>query len=201
VIWEGIIYMRCDLCNGTRCIVIGSISFKSKPLGTIIVPSVRHSKCSDCGDISIDYNESTKINEYIQKKEREAISSLPIKDFVSTKEAYEILNISKQAFSKNSRIQRGFIYAVTIDDKKFYYIKSVEEFKRTGKDGRINIHKQASASHTAKPSEIYKRLARSTDKQIVFSINPRRNERGKQFIRSFHSEPSSITSCKIRGRA
>lgn len=142
--------MRCDICNGTKCRIIGSIAFRSRPLGEILVPSIEHSKCSNCGDISIDYNETKKINKYIQEKENEAISSLPIKHFISQNEAADFLNISKQAFSKNSRIQRGFIYSVTIDNKKLYYKKSVEEFKRTGKDGRINVCQQIVSQNVSK---------------------------------------------------
>lgn len=131
--------MTCDICNGKRCKIIGSIAFRSRPLGEILVPGIEHSKCMNCDDISIDYQETKKINKYIEQKEYEAISSLPIKYFISQNEAADILCISKQAFSKNSRIQRGFIYSVTVDNKKLYYKKSVEEFKRTGKDGRVNI--------------------------------------------------------------
>jgi predicted DNA-binding protein (UPF0251 family) len=134
--------MRCDLCNGTRCKITGSIPFRSKPLGEITVPSIEYYRCRNCGDISIDNNEAIKINNYIQLKENEAISSLPIKDFISQKEACEMLGVSKQAFSKNSRIKRGFIYSVTKDGRKYYYKHSVEEFKRTGKDGRLNICQQ-----------------------------------------------------------
>ncbi|QSV46240.1 helix-turn-helix domain-containing protein [Geobacter benzoatilyticus] len=134
--------MRCDMCNGAVSSVIGSISFASKVLGRILVPHVKHSKCRDCGDISIDFNESKKIHDFISKKESDAIYSLPIGDFISLNEAADILGITKQAFSKHSRIKRGFIYSVTIDNKKLFYKKSVEEFKRTGKDGRIMLAPQ-----------------------------------------------------------
>lgn len=140
--------MLCDLCNGNRSIVIGGLSFKSRPLGTIYVPSIRYSKCRDCGDVSIDFEETKKINAYVEKKESEAIYSLPIGEFISLNEAAVILGKTKQAFSKDSRIKRGFIYYVVVDGRKLYYKKSVEEFKRTGKDGRINI--QLSALGTQK---------------------------------------------------
>ncbi|WP_027360575.1 hypothetical protein [Desulforegula conservatrix] len=145
--------MLCDLCNGNRSIVIGGLSFKSRPLGTIYVPSIRYSKCRDCGDVSIDFEETKKINAYIQKKESEAIYSLPIGEFISSNEASIILGKTKQALSKDSRIKRGFIYYVVIDGRKLYHKKSVEEFKRTGKDGRINIQSKIGAEKTLRQNK------------------------------------------------
>ncbi len=139
--------MLCDLCNGTRSIIIGGLSFKSRPLGSIYVPSIRHSKCRDCGDVSIDFEETKKINAYIEKKEAEAICSLPIGEFISSNEAAVILGKTKQAFSKDSRIKRGFIYYVVVDGRKLYFKKSVVEFKRTGKDGRINLQLSKMETH------------------------------------------------------
>jgi hypothetical protein len=178
--------MLCDLCNGSRSIVIGSISFKSKPLGTIFVPGIRHSTCRGCGEISIDFEETKKINAYVEKKEAEAILSLPIGDFISLNEAAIILGKTKQAFSKDSRIKRGFIYSVMVDNRKLYYKKSVEAFKQTGKDGRILINPkvieiyrpshQHKSNITAyypynKTSNIMREITRGIEPKDVFTKN------------------------------
>lgn len=183
--------MLCDLCNGTRSIIIGGLSFKSRPLGSIYVPSIRYSKCRDCGDVSIDFEETKKINTYIKKKEAEAICSLPIGEFISSNEAAVLLGKTKQAFSKDSRIKRGFIYHVVVDGRKLYYKKSVEEFKRTGKDGRINIQlstmetqktlRQHKSNITAyyphiRSSNFLREISMSTGAKDVFSQNIKREK-------------------------
>ena len=144
--------MLCDLCNGTKNIVIGNISFKSRPLGNILVPNIKYSICCVCGEKSIDYHESKKIHNYVEKKEAEAIKLLPVGDFISLNESAKILEVTKQAFNKNSRITRGFIYSVEVDGRTLYYKKSVEEFKRNGKDGRISLC--ASSYVREKPSNV-----------------------------------------------
>lgn len=188
--------MRCDICNGTKCKVIGSISFRSRPLGEILVPGIEHTKCCNCGDISIGYNETKKINKYILEKENEAISSLPIKHFISQNEAAEILNVSKQAFSKNSRIQRGFIYSVTIDNKKLYYKKSVEEFKRSGKDGRINICQHIVSQNVSK---VYIKSDISIGSQIPYYSVDAINQDFMQnlFTRTVPARTNNMFNCTV----
>lgn len=163
-------YMLCDLCNGEKCVVVGAMSFKSRPLGTIIVPNVKYSLCQVCGEKTIDYHESEKVHSYVVKKEAEALMSLPIGDFISLNEAAKILCVTKQAFSKNSRISRGFVYSVVVDGRTLYYKKSVEEFKRNGKDGRINL--------LTKPMP----EKRSNVISFIPNISPQRGEMPKYFI-------------------
>lgn len=163
--------MKCALCNGNLGTVIGSIQFKSKPLGNIFIPNIKHSVCCNCGDIIIDCEESGKIKRYLEEKETEAILSLPIGDFVSLNEAAQILGVTKQAFSKNPRIKRGMIYSVTKDNRKFYFKKSVEEFKRNGKDGRINISSQVRESHIERfTKELYASRWVSSKTLSIYSV-------------------------------
>jgi hypothetical protein len=130
--------MRCSLCDGKIENIKGRISFKSKALGLLFVPGVSYSKCQNCGDELISIEMSKRIINYVKEKEQEAINSLPIGAFLSLNRAAEVLGITKQAFSKNNKINSGFIYSTAIDNKNYYYDKSVEAFKSKG-DGRIPI--------------------------------------------------------------
>jgi len=129
----------CEYCDGTVQTVLDVVPFNSKAVHSLYVPGVRQFKCSKCSNVLIPLTEMDKITKYVKEKEQQAIDRLPIGDFVSLNEAAEILGVSKQAFNKNSRIKRGFIYSTIKDGRTFYYRKSVEEFKRTGKDGRISL--------------------------------------------------------------
>lgn len=148
--------MKCDICDTKYTNYTASFLFRSKAIGDIIVPSVKRLKCFGCGKELIDSTESKAILEYVKRKEQEAINSLPVGEFLSLNEAASILGISKQAFNKNARIKRGFIYSAIIDNKKLYYRKSVEEFKRTGKDGRISLYstQYQKAKHVNKGNSI-----------------------------------------------
>jgi hypothetical protein len=115
------------------------LPFNSKAIGKLSVPGIEQFKCTKCGNTLVSLNETDKILDFVNRKEQEAINRLPIGDFLSMNEAAGILGVSKQAFNKNPRIKRGFIYFIKKDGRKYYYKKSVEEFKRTGKDGRINL--------------------------------------------------------------
>jgi predicted transcriptional regulator len=135
--------MRCDLCNVDMFRLVGSYPFESKVLGDVSVPGLEYFQCQGCGDVLFSSVMAQKAYEYLELVEREAIGSLPVKEFISQTEAADVLGITKQAFSKNPRIKRGFIYFTKVGEKKLFYKKSVEEFSRTG-DGRIKlqIHRQ-----------------------------------------------------------
>lgn len=124
--------MNCALCNGKLIKRSGAIEFNSRSIGKILVPNLEFLECKECKDKILTLEESDKAIDYIAKKEREAIYNLPVKDFITAKEAYKILGITKQAFSKHPKIKRGLIYSVKIDDRKYYNRKSVELFKEKG---------------------------------------------------------------------
>jgi hypothetical protein len=71
---------------------------------------------------------------------REGIVSIDIiqSDFVTPKEAADILDITRQALHKHHRIQKGFIYSIVIGGRKLFNRVSVQLFKETG-DGRFNL--------------------------------------------------------------
>jgi len=81
---------------------------------------------------------SQKVAKHVLEKQREAIASLSIGEFITSKEAAEILKVSKQAFSKNSKIKRGFIYSVKIGNRNLYHSRSVSLFGERG-DGRFPL--------------------------------------------------------------
>lgn len=144
--------MNCDICDKKYDLITASTQFFSKALGNILVPNISRMRCSGCGKELFDSVQSKMIREYVAAKEQDAISSLPIRDFVSLNEAAQMLGVTKQAFSKNSRIQRGFIYSLSKDGRKFYLKPSIEEFKRTGKDGRISLFYKQYEHHKSIPA-------------------------------------------------
>ncbi len=131
--------MLCPECDGTIDIIVGKLSFKSRMLGDIEVPRVTYKLCAGCQEITIAADESRGIDRYLSMRETSALGSLPVREFITLNEAASILEISKQAFSKNPRIKRGFIYFVSRGNSRLYLKKSVEEFVKNGKDGRIRL--------------------------------------------------------------
>lgn len=128
----------CEYCDGTITKVKTVLPFKSKALGTVNVPDVEQHKCSKCGNTSLSLDEANKVTQFVRDKEQHVINHLPASDFISLNQAAELLGISKQAFSKHPRVKRDFIYSITIDNKKFFYKRSVEAF-RDSKDGRVSL--------------------------------------------------------------
>jgi hypothetical protein len=130
--------IKCEYCDGSVTKVKGVLPFKSKALGAVNVPDIEQHKCSKCGNTVISLDEADKVTAFIKNKEQEIINNLPACVFISLNQAAERLGITKQAFSKHPRIKRGFIYSITIDNKKYFYKRSVEAFKAT-KDGRVSL--------------------------------------------------------------
>lgn len=129
---------KCEYCDGTITKVKTVLPFKSKALGTVSVPDIEQHKCSKCGNTSLSLDEANKVSQFVRDKEQHVINNLPASDFISLNQAAELLGISKQAFSKHPRVKRSFIYSITIDNKKFFYKRSVEAFRDT-KDGRVSL--------------------------------------------------------------
>lgn len=129
---------KCEYCDGTVTKAIGVLPFKSKALGVVCVPDIEQHKCSKCGNTVISLDEADKVADFIKNREQNIINNLHVSDFISLNQAADLLGISKQAFSKHPRVKRGFIYSITIDNKKFFYKRSVEAFRDT-KDGRVSL--------------------------------------------------------------
>ena len=121
--------MNCALCNGNILKKNDILLFKSKTLGEVHIPNIDFEECESCGDILLSPESSKNVLSYIQQKEQDVINQMPIENFITATEAIDILGITKQAFSKNPRIKRGLIYAVTKGKSKLFLKKSVEFFK------------------------------------------------------------------------
>jgi YgiT-type zinc finger domain-containing protein len=133
--------MKCEMCNGKLSKVKEELEFSTPALGKLLIPNVTFFKCNECGEKLLTPEISNKVMDYVKTKEQEAINSLPIGEFISLNEAAEILGVTKQAFSKNPKIKRGWIYSTNIGERKYYYLKSVEFFKKK-KDGRIPLSQE-----------------------------------------------------------
>lgn len=131
--------MRCDNCNGLIKEKTDNVPFRSVVLGTVLVPTISFNQCESCGERSFDRVASEKITSYVKEKEDEEIRKLPVSDFISANDAAKILSMTKQAFSKNKRINVGFIFSVIIDNRKYYNTKSLSLFQKNGRDGRFFI--------------------------------------------------------------
>lgn len=131
--------MNCDLCgNGIIQTKTETYLFKSKLVGMVPVPNVKFEECHRCQTCSFSSEESKKIIDHVRMVEHEELMNLPAKDLVSANEAADILGVSKQAFSKNKKIQRGFVLCVEISGRVFYSKRSLELFSHTG-DGRFQL--------------------------------------------------------------
>ncbi|MEK7485403.1 MAG: YgiT-type zinc finger protein [Planctomycetota bacterium] len=130
--------MKCEMCNGKLSKVKEELEFLTPSLGKLLIPNITFFKCNNCGEKLLNPEMSDKITKYVKIKEQEAIDSLPVGEFVSLNEAAEILGITKQAFSKNPKIKRGWIYSTKIGERRYYYQKSLAAFKKK-KDGRIPL--------------------------------------------------------------
>ena len=133
--------MKCGLCNNELTLKRGDVEFDSRSLGLIFVPDLKFYECETCGDKLLSPTESDKAIEYIANRENQLIKKLPIEEFITATEAAEILEISKQAFSKNHKIKRGLIYSTKIGDRKYYLEQSVRLFKEK-KNGKFQLTEQ-----------------------------------------------------------
>ena len=124
--------MKCALCNNENVKRTGLIEFEVRSLGKISVPDLEFFECKSCGDKLLTTEQSDKVFEFIAKEEQKSINMLPAGEFISANEAAAILGITKQAFSKHSKIKSGLIFSTIISNRKFYNRKSVVLFKKNG---------------------------------------------------------------------
>lgn len=135
--------MKCYTCGNIYQEHEGSLELQNNIIGKYKVYSVKYYKCAGCNELLFSKETAKKIEAVEEEKLNKLIENLPVKDFIMAAEAAEILGISKQAFSKHSRIKRGFIYSIIKGDKglKLYSRKSVMLFKET-RDGRFPLCKE-----------------------------------------------------------
>ena len=136
--------MNCSLCGAKIRNKKKDCYNQSKIIGKVFVPAIEFRECQGCGEAILSPEADGEIRDYIAEQELKAIATLSVNDLISAGQAADILEITKQAFSKNSKLKRGFVYSKMIGAKKAYFRSSVELFKRTG-DGRFPILKWKSS--------------------------------------------------------
>ncbi|MCG6930204.1 MAG: hypothetical protein LJE64_06565 [Desulfofustis sp.] len=135
---ENRVSMACPPCGTETVHKKVDYVCNNKILGDVLVPGVDVEVCPDCGDVMLPAEAQVAVTRYLAILEKKAITSLPSADLISAGQAAEILGITKQAFSKNPKIKKGFVYFTEVGTKKFFFRSSVELYKRTG-DGRFAL--------------------------------------------------------------
>ena len=130
--------MNCSLCNAKTRNKKEDYVHKSKIIGEVLVPAIELKECQGCGEVTLSPKANNEVNNYVAEQELNAINTLPANDLISAGQAASILQVTKQAFSKNSKFKKGFVYSIMIGAKKAYFRSSIELFRRTG-DGRFPI--------------------------------------------------------------
>ncbi len=134
--------MNCSICNGIIEKKTDVYLFHSIILGEVPIPDVDFEECQGCQERSLSPESSHCVSKFVREREQLALSNIPAKDLITASEAAQILGVTKQAFSKNPRIKRGFIYFTKIGDRKFYSKTSVRQYAETG-DGRCQLLQQS----------------------------------------------------------
>ena len=117
----------------------GDLHAMFKFIGAVRVPDVDYEECTQCGDQWLGMEAGKAWDRAVKAREAELIGALPSRDFVSATEAWTMLDMTRQAFHKNGRIRRGFIYSVPDGpSRRRYSRRSVEQFRETG-DGRFRL--------------------------------------------------------------
>jgi hypothetical protein len=127
--------MQCIDCSETYDKKLGSVMFKSVICGQVKTPKVKFFECRKCKRRLFDAASAEIINDAVLQREQEFIRSLPIGDFISLRQAAELLGMTPDRFRRNKRIARGFILSTVVARRRFYHFDSVWNFKKTG-DGR-----------------------------------------------------------------
>ncbi len=136
--------MNCPFCDTEAICKTADYLCYNKTLGDIIVPCVEVEECPHCGKVMLSTEAESTVSDYLEVREREAIESLPADDLVSAGKAAEILGVTKQAFSKNPKIKKGFVYYTLVGTKRVFFRSSVKLYKTEG-DGRFSINEWKSS--------------------------------------------------------
>ncbi|MEE4166519.1 MAG: hypothetical protein V2I35_11020, partial [Desulfocapsaceae bacterium] len=130
--------MNCSLCNSKTRHKKQDYVHTSNIIGEVLVPAIELTECRGCGHVKLSSEACDEVRNFVAEQEQKAITTLPANGLISAGQAAGILQVTKQAFSKNSKLKKGFVYSVMIGEKRAYFRSSVELFKKTG-DGRFPI--------------------------------------------------------------
>ena len=128
---------NCPKCN-RKIIKPAYITVKSQLVGEFKVRVYGYTYCKKCDYGLLKGSDCFKMDNERNKLESLAISKLPIGQFLTTNQTIELLDLTVREFKTDPKIKHGFIIQFKIDNKTYYYKKSVEIYKKTG-DGRIKI--------------------------------------------------------------
>jgi hypothetical protein len=130
---------RCTECGGALVARHGDVVEKLALVGPVTIRDIEYEECAKCGDRLLAAEAGEAWDEAVAARETELVGGLAEKDFLSAAEAMRMLHMSRQAFHKNGRIRRGFIYSVPAGaGRRRYHRRSVELFRDTG-DGRFPL--------------------------------------------------------------
>jgi YgiT-type zinc finger domain-containing protein len=133
--------MKCSECEGSYIKAADTYEYVDPYVGIITISGLPYFLCPQCGDSLLSDELAEQIGIEREKKIREKIARYPIGDFVTASEAVSMLGITRQAFHKNRRIKRGFIYQTKLGDSTVYLKESVLKYKENG-DGRFPLHRE-----------------------------------------------------------
>lgn len=135
----------------------------------ITLPNADYVISSD-GQKLLSAQSAIELEGEIKRLQKEFLAKEASEKFITAGQASEILAITKQAFSKNKRIQRGMIYHIEIGNTKLYHIDSVLKFKED-KDGRFSIKDFClSNQENLSASEGFSELSEQDQRQIKHVI-------------------------------
>lgn len=130
--------MKCNKCGQGLVYKRGNVSETYKFIGTVTAYNVYYLGCDKCETV-ISYPNKTaeEIDKARKKKLDDFIQKEPFEKLLTPKQAYSLLEISKQAFQQNPK-HYFLIYHTIKDGKKYFHIDSVKKFMNDG-DGRFDI--------------------------------------------------------------
>ena len=130
--------MKCYECGGNYVERCDRYEYDDRYVGLIVVEGIQYYSCDMCDDVLFSLEMTEAIEKERDRRISEFIENSPVKDFVSSSEAATMLGVSRQAFHKNRRVKRGFIYQTKLSGTPVYLKQSVVQYKDTG-DGRFPL--------------------------------------------------------------
>jgi len=133
--------MKCFHCGKDMELSANeSITYESKIIGSIALNCIEMYVCrAHAVPVRLlTPAGSSAAEKAVREKEAERISFLPVRDFVTSTEAAEILEISKQAMSKKLKTHRNLFVVHEANDKLLIYRRSVQKYRECN-DGRVPL--------------------------------------------------------------
>ena len=133
--------MKCSECGGEYISRTDCYDYPDPIVGTITIYGQPFFRCDSCGDSLLSEAMAHAIETERHNRISEFINNKPVKAFITAAEAATILGVTRQAFHKNHRIKRGFIYQTKLGYSTVYLKESVLKYKENG-DGRFPLHRE-----------------------------------------------------------